>query len=156
VHMALGGALLAAQQTDEALASYRAARQAAEAAVAAGDPAGPKLLVPTRFAEGAALVAGGRLAEAAAVYEAAAPVAAAQGDQLMTLEGWRMAAYCHEQVAAGDLAWRCGEQALAAGAALDEDARAASTLPYAGQGLLRLAQQECYRDRADAVRRQMT
>src|SRR5262249_7950882 len=35
VHMALGGALLAAHQTDEALANYRAAGQAAEAAVAA-------------------------------------------------------------------------------------------------------------------------
>jgi tetratricopeptide (TPR) repeat protein len=156
VHMALGGALLAAEQIDEALTSYRAALQAAEAAVAVNDPAGPKLLLPARFAEGAALIAAGRFAEAAAVYEAAAPVAAAQNDHFMTLEGWRMAAYCHEQTGAGDPAWRCGEQALAAGAALDVDARAQSTLSYAGQGLLRLTQQRRYRDRAAGVRRRLT
>jgi hypothetical protein len=66
-----------------------------------------------------------------------------------------MAAHCHEQAGAADHAWRCGEQALTAGAALDADGRAQSTLSYAGQGLLRLAQARRFRDRAESVRRRM-
>jgi hypothetical protein len=155
VHMALGGVLLGAARADAALASYRAAGAAATAAAARKDPAAPKLLVSARFAEGAALLPPGRFAEAAAVYEATAPVAAGQQNHLMTLEAWRMAAYCHEQAGAVESAWRCGEQALAAGARLDGEGRRNSTLPYVGQGLLRLTAQRPYRQRADEIHRRM-
>ena len=152
VYSALAAAYLGAGHVDSAVAAYQAARQAATVAGQQGDPSAPTLVVQSWLGEGAALVSGGRFAEGATVYEAAAAVAASVGNGLMTLEGWRMAAYCHEQAGDADAAWRCGHQALDAGEALDEATRAASTLPFAGQGLLRVAQRWAYAGEADAVR----
>lgn len=156
VHMALGAVFLGAAQLAEALACYRSAGQAADAATKAGDETGPKLLLPARFAEGAALLNAGQFAEAARVYEATAPVAAAQQDGLMTFEAWRMAAYCHETNKQPQLAWACGQKALEAGAALQPEQRANALLPFVGQLLLRLTKQRPYRDQGDAVRRRLT
>jgi tetratricopeptide (TPR) repeat protein len=155
VHLALGAVRLAAGGCEPALTSFRAAAAAAAQAVAAQDPGGPKLALNARFAEGAALLSAGRFAEAAQVYETAAPAAAAIPDHLLTLEAWRMAGYCHEQAGAASAAWRCGEQALDAGGLLDDTLRPHSTLPQAADGLLRLAEQPPYCERAGAVRRRL-
>jgi hypothetical protein len=88
--------------------------------------------------EGAALVAAERWPDAATVYERAVGLAEAAQDLTMTLEAWRMAAWCHEQAGADGEAWRCGQQALKAGEALPEAQRAQSTLPWVGELLLRL------------------
>lgn len=156
VYVALGSAYVSGGHTDHALVAYRGARQAAHGAAQQGDPSAPKLVVQSWLGEGTALVSAGRFDEAAAVYAQAAPVATSCGDPMMTLEAWRMAAYCHEQAGDADSAWRCGHAALDAGEQLDEGMRAASTLPFAGQGLLRLAQRWAYADQADAVRARMT
>lgn len=155
VYVALGSGYVAGGHTDHALTAYRSARQAAHGAEEQGDPSAPKLLVQSWFGEGTALVSAGRFAEAAAVYMQAAPVAEASGDQLMTLEGWRMASYCHEQTGDVDSAWSCGQAALDAGAQLDDGMRAASTLPFVGQGLLRITSQGAYSGYADAVHARM-
>lgn len=155
VHMALGGAYLGAAKFTEALDCYRKATQAADAALAAGDEAGPKLVLPPRFAEGAALVSAGQFAEAAPVYETTAAIAGAQQDGLMTLEAWRMAAYCHEKNKQIPPAWEAGQKALAAGAALDPEQRANSMLPFVGKSLLGLAKEKPYRDEVDAIRKRM-
>jgi tetratricopeptide (TPR) repeat protein len=155
VHMALGGAYLAAGKTAEALAVYQNAGKAADAAKGQGDASGTKLLIQSRLAEGATLVSGGRYAEAATVYERTAPLATEAKDTLMTLESWRMAAYCHEAARQHDSAWKCGCNALDAGAGLDDKLRPNSTLPYVGQGLLRLTSQRAYADKAKEVRQRM-
>lgn len=155
VYVALGSGYVGGGHTDHALTAYRSARQAAHGAEEQGDPSAPKLLVQSWFGEGSALVSGGRFAEAAAVYMQAAPVAETSGDQLMTLEGWRMASYCHEQTGDVDSAWSCGQAALDAGEQLDDGMRAASTLPFVGQGLLRLTTQGPYSGNADAVHGRM-
>lgn len=154
VHMALGAAQLAARQIDGALASYRGAAAIAGAAAKNGDAAAPKLQVQARLAEGGALVMAGRPAEAAPVYEEAARLAEAQQDHLMTLEGYRMGAYCHEISKKPDASWRDGQLALRAAERMDADARARSTLPYVGQGLLRLIPRH-ERERAQQVRARM-
>lgn len=155
IHMALGGVFLGAGKMADALASYRAGTRVSADASAAGDPAGPKLLVQSRFAEGAVLVADNRHAEAATVYEAAAPQAAAQQDTFMAMEGWRMAAYCHEVAREAEPAWRCGHLALGEAERLDEPTRKASTVPYIGHTLLRLTRERAYTREADAVRSRM-
>ncbi len=155
IHMALGGAFLSAGRTTESLTSYRAAQGVAASAAEEGDPPGTKLRFQGLLAEGAALVGDGRYAEAAVAYEAAAPMAAEQQDHLMAMEGWRMAAYSHEMAKQVEPAWRCGELALASAAHLDEAGRANSTLPYVGQGLLRLAHHRAFSSKADSVRRRM-
>jgi hypothetical protein len=120
VHLALGAGYLGAGRAQDALRCYRAASAVSGEAQAQGDPAGPKLLIQSRFAEGSVLFNDGRLAEAAAVYETTAPVAAEHGEPILALEGWRMAAHCHEAEGRRDDAWRCG-------------------LPHVGQCLRRLA-----------------
>ena len=73
----------------------------------------------------------------------------------MAMESWRMAAYCHEGVQQFDTSWRCGQRALEAAARLAPDARRTSTLPFVGQGLLRLLPPRDT-ERAAAVRERMT
>jgi hypothetical protein len=92
----------------------------------------------SKLAEGAALVSDEQHAKAAEVYEAAAALAEQQQDHLMTMDSWRMAAYCHESDGQIELSWRCGHAALDASEHLDAAARSTSTLPFVGQGLLRL------------------
>jgi tetratricopeptide (TPR) repeat protein len=145
VHMALAAVYLGAGRPEDAIGCYRKA--AAAAARAEAHPAAPRLRVTAAFGEGAALVAAARWAEAAIVYERAAPLAEAAGDPIMLLEGWRMAGWTHEQAGADRDAWRCGQQALTAGARLPAERRQESTLPWVGQMLLRLLDRH-YRDDA--------
>lgn len=156
VYITLGAALLGAERGKEAIAAYRKAAQVSAAAANAGDPAGHKLLLQSRLAEASVLVGEPQYREAAAIYEELVPLAQQEKDALLTLECWRMAAYCHEQDKAWKAAWRCGQEALAHGAQIEADQRRATTLPYAGQGLLRLTERDEYRPAETEVRRQMT
>jgi len=142
VYMSLGSAWMGGKNISEALTNYRNAGRAAAQAEAAKHPAGSKLVIQTKFAEAGALFSANRYLESARIYESAAPLAEKQEDYLMTVEGWRMAAYCHEKAEEYKEAWRCGCQALDAGERLDENLRHNGTLPYVGQGLLRLVAQD--------------
>jgi tetratricopeptide (TPR) repeat protein len=155
VRMALGSVQTAAGKPAAALAAFREAKQSAEAAAAAGHPAGAKLVVQSHMAEAGAVFADGKYRDAAALYEAAAPKADAADDPLLAMENWRMAAYCHEQNAEWEKAWACGEKALAAGERIAPDLRANTTLPFAGQGLLRLTARKPYSARRDALTKRM-
>jgi hypothetical protein len=130
--------------TDYSLLSYQAARKTAGAAQAKGDPAGNKLIIQSGFGEGAVYVEQARWAEGAQIYEQTAAAAQQAGDTAMSLEAFRMAAYCHEQMPQPDEAWRCGWLALAAGENIAEDQRGATTLPVVGEGLLRLTAYPSY------------
>jgi hypothetical protein len=154
IHMALGAAYLGAKKNAEALACYRSAGVAGAAAAAQGDPSGPKLVLQSKLAEGAAMVSDEQHAEAAKVYEEAAVLAEQQQDYLMTIESWRMAAYCHEVGKQLEPSWRCGHAALDAAEHLDAAERSTSTLPFVGQGLLRLVPEE-NPERAKAIRERM-
>ncbi len=138
-HMALGAALLGAAKFQEALIYYRKAEKVSEEAVKHNDPAGKKLLMQSRLACGAALISDGCFEDAAGLYEVTAPLALELKEQLMVLESWRMAGYCHEQNKQYSNAWNCILQALAAGEQMDAEERRVSTLPYALQALLRIA-----------------
>lgn len=141
VHMAMGGVHLGQGAIEDALGRYRVAASVAAAATEQGDPAGPKLILNARLAEGSALVGGGRHDEASAVYEQAAQLAGQQQDHLMTMESWRMAAYCHEAVKRPEPSLRCGLRGLDAAEQLELEMRKSSTLPFLGAGLLRVAEQ---------------
>lgn len=138
VNVTMGALYLAKGVADKALEAYREAGRVALRAEKEGHPAGPKLVLQTHFAGASALLSEGRYDEAAPIYEHAGPIAAKQGDAMMEMEAWRMAAYCHESEDRPKEAWRLGKKALDAGARLDAEQRRASTLPYAAQGLLRV------------------
>ncbi|MGF7212417.1 hypothetical protein GGE65_007044 [Skermanella aerolata] len=156
VHMALGGARIGAKALGPAADSYREAILAARRARQARHPVAGKLELVAAMGLGSALVAAATWPEAARVYEAAAPIAAAAKDAVMGLEAWRMAAWCHEQAGNDREAWRCALKALDAGEALPEPMRATSTLPWVGDTLLRLLDRH-YRDgdHAAVVRRRL-
>ena len=156
VYTALGSGYLNGGHTDHAITAYQSARQVAVAAGEAGDPSAPKLIVQGWLGEGGALVSAGRFTEAAAVYMQGAQAAGEGQDPMMALESWRMAAYCHEQAGDADSAWACGHTALEAGEQIDPGMRSASTLPFVGQGLLRVTREGAYAGQVDAVHARMT
>ncbi|HXV13707.1 MAG TPA: hypothetical protein VEC56_05835 [Candidatus Krumholzibacteria bacterium] len=153
--MAFANACLAAGDAKQAVKCYRDARKVT--ATLQGDEAavGAKVDVQTRLAEGAAMVSAGAFVEASAVYEATAPIAEKQGDPLMTIESWRMAAYCHEQARNPESAWKCGQAALKVGEKLEPDARKSTTLGYAAAGLMRVAKKKPYKDQAPVLERKI-
>jgi len=155
IHMALGGALVGAGKNDDALDTYRRAEQAAHEAEAEDDPAGPKLVLQSKMAQAGALIGLSRHGDAALLYENAAVMAESQEDPLMALENWRMAAYCHKETKDFDKSWICGSSALSAADQMEADMRANSTLPYVGQGLLRIAEGGNDTGRIEFVTRRM-
>jgi hypothetical protein len=139
VHMAMGGGFMGAGRTADAVAAYARADAAGAQAEAHGDEAGPGLRLQAALGSAGARFAAGDFAGAAAAYEGALPLAQRAGDRRMAMECWRMSAYCHEQHGDAERAWLHGSRALDAGEALPPEERALSTLPYAGEGMLRLA-----------------
>jgi tetratricopeptide (TPR) repeat protein len=140
VFMVLGALHLRLGNHDKALLAYRRAGGSAEAAKAAGNPGGGKLVVQTGFAEAAALLAAERHPEAAKLYESLVPLAKEEAELFLELEAWRMASYCHELTDTPREAWRCGLAALDAAAALDPELRRNSTVPFLGQRLIDLVE----------------
>jgi tetratricopeptide (TPR) repeat protein len=139
IHMALAGAFIGAGKFEAALAPYQQAEQIAVTAAEEGDPAAAKLIVKTKMAQASSLIAQSRYDEAAEIYESAAAVAENQQDHFMSLENWRMSAYCRETTEQFDHSWRSGLLAIQSAEKMDEDLRVNSTLPYVGQGLVRVA-----------------
>ncbi len=153
--MALGGAFTGAGKFDDALANYKKSEQIAADANQAGDPAAPKLMLQSKMAQASALIGQSRYADAAAIYESAAALAENQQDHFMILENWRMAAYCHEESEEMDRSWDTGRLAIQATEKMDDDLRVNSTLPYVGQGLLRIAEKRNDTDGAEKVEQRM-
>ncbi|WP_157758883.1 hypothetical protein [Cystobacter fuscus] len=153
--IALGSGLLSAEGPQAALAEYRQAEAVALQAQAEGEPSGARLLLQARLAVGSALVASADWKHAASVYEQVAVLAAQIGDLLMELEGWRMAAWCHEQAQSWEEAWYCGSRALETAQLMDAPARQSSTLGYAGACLLRLTELAHFSDKRTEIEQQM-
>ena len=139
VHLALAGGLLSAGEWTEAVSRYFSADSAGAQLEAQGDAMGGKLRLQAHLGRGATIFAAQDYPRAAAAYEDATRIATTAGDPLMLLESWRMAAHCHEQAGDAPRAWECGLRALDASEAMSLESRRHSTLPFAGEGLLRVA-----------------
>lgn len=141
VHFALGGGLLAAGQFPAALQRYQAALSAAQESVRHGAQEGHSLVLRSQLAIASVQVRSGDYVTAAATYEQAAPVAAAQTDLRMQLECWRMASFCHESSGTPQRAWESAQRALTVAQSMDAETRTTSTLPYLGEAIERLSKQ---------------
>jgi hypothetical protein len=139
VHLAFAGGLLSAGEWSEALSRYFSADAAGAQLEAQGDNMGSKLRLNAHLGRAATIFAAQDYAKAAAAYEDATRVATTAGDPLMLMESWRMAAHCHEQAGDALAAWECGLNALDASETMSPDSRRHSTLPFVGEGLLRVA-----------------
>ncbi|WP_198373354.1 hypothetical protein, partial [Roseomonas rosulenta] len=136
----VGGAQMRHGQHDTAVESYRFADAAAVRATEAGNPAGPRLRIQSRFGEAGAHFAAARPAEAAACYDEAAAMALALAppDLVLAIEAVRMAAFCHARMEDRAGAIARGRRALDLGARLRADARNLTSLPIAASDLLRV------------------
>ena len=92
---------------------------------------------------------------AAQLYETIAPAATGCGESQLAFEAWRMAGYCWQQAGAPARSWELYWQSLDAAATLDEQARRASALPFAGLGLLELAGLPVYRTYVPTIESRM-
>jgi hypothetical protein len=161
VHFAMGSGMLSAGRPLDAVERYRqvdAAGAQLEGGAntqveGAGEEMGSRLRMQAAFAAGAAFIAAAAWDEGARVYQGVVPLTEKLGEPLMTLDAWRMAAYCREQKQDVEGAWACGHQALNAAESIPPEQRPTSMLPYAGDALLRLAGSS--RAHADAVQRRM-
>jgi len=142
VHHSLGAGYMQVDNKEKALATYRRATVIAREAKAAEDPAGPKMEVQCLFAEASVLFAMEKYEDASKTYQEAAPLAAAIDEKILAMEGWRMASYCAEVQDKFNESIRHGEQALIEGEKLPEEERAASTLAFVGDGLIRVHDKE--------------
>jgi hypothetical protein len=140
VHFVIGGALLNAGRPKEAAIAYEHSEAAVAEPEEADKEVAGKVRFQSRMAQGSALVSGKEYLEAARVFESAVPLADEQTDARvqMTIECWRLAAFCYEQAGEPDESWRCGLLAFQVGEELELEDRRNTSLPYAGVGLLRI------------------
>lgn len=137
VRSLVAGALLKENRHAEAVQVYQSARIAAEQALSQAHPAGHKLILQTWFGEAGAEFAAGHLHKAAQAYDAAALVAQHDKDRILSIEAYRMSAFCYAEL--GEIAealTRC-ECLLAIGETLKPEARAMTSLPLAALAYLR-------------------
>jgi hypothetical protein len=138
----VAGALLKESRHTEAIGVYRAAREAAEEAVAGTHPAGQKLVLQTWFGEAGAHLGAGDPLSAAKCYDEAALVAQKDLNPILAIEAYRMGAFCHARADAQEEAIRRSVRALEVGERLKPEARAMTSLPIASVDLLRTLEPE--------------
>lgn len=138
VHMVRGADFLQAGRADDALSAYKEALETAREAKAAEDPAGDKLEIQALFAAASVLLSRGDYTEACELYEEAAALAEEAKDNLLTMEGRRMAGFCHEMNKQYAQSIQCLNLGIEAGERIPKDERNQSTLPYVGDALLRV------------------
>ncbi|WP_127956578.1 hypothetical protein [Serratia microhaemolytica] len=131
-----GAAYLKWQQPDRALHEYQQATEAGKQAVAAQHPAGDKLVANALFGQASVHLSEKAYAKAAACYAEAAQHSALAEDAILTVEAWRMNAFCQQKEGETELQINAGLAALEAGQQLDPATRTASSLPMAAQALL--------------------
>ena len=138
VHFFMGSLLLQEGRNVDAYHRFVATDASGQKSEAAGDASGKKMRLQGRLAAGTALFQEKAYPQAARVYQETAPIAKEIDDKRAELDCWRLASYCYEL--AGDLrqAWATGAQGLQTAETADEETRRTSTLPYLGEGMLRL------------------
>lgn len=143
VRMVLGNSLVAAGLFHEAVSQYQSADAAAQKAgeaeqIERGEA--DHMRLTALLGLGSALVSARDYHRAAQVYSSTTTLAVALDDPTTQIDCWRMVAYCHEQFGDLDRAWRAGLYALGAGEALRADQRSHSTLAWAGDRMLKIAE----------------
>lgn len=138
LRMMVAGAWLKEGRHAEAVRTYQGARQSAGRTVAAGHPAGLKLVLQALIGEAGAHLAAGDPGRAAACYDEAATVAQRDGNLYMAIESFRMGAFCNARAGDREAALKRGACALQAAAQLDRPARELTTLAVAAVDMLRV------------------
>jgi hypothetical protein len=154
IHFFMGSLLLQLGRNVDAYHRFVAADASGQKTEQGGEPTGKKIRLQGRLAAGTALFQEKAYPQAAQVYQETAPIAEAAEDKRAQLDCWRLASYCYELAGDRGRAWSAGAQGLQLAGALDEETRRTSTLPYLGEGMLRLTSDERLGD-SPSIERQM-
>jgi hypothetical protein len=155
IHFFMGSLLLQLGRNVDAYHRFVGVDSAGQKMEEGGEPAGKKIRVQGRLAAGTALLQEKAYPQAAQVYQDTAPIAAAADDKRAELDCWRLASYCYELAGDRGRAWSAGAQGLQLAGTLDEEIRRTSTLPYLGEGMLRLTSDPRLGD-APSIEKRMT
>ena len=154
IHFFMGSLLLQASRNVDAYHRFVATDASGQKSEAAGEPSGKKMRLQGRLAAGTALFQEKAYPQAARVYQETAPIATGAEDKRAEIDCWRLASYCYELAGDPRQAWAAGAQGLQAAATADEETRRTSTLPYLGEGMLRLTKEPNLGD-ADSIDKRM-
>lgn len=155
IHFALGAALAGAGKATEANDRYLQAELAATEGEKAGEPTCSKLRAQSRMARGGLLVSIQQYPAAAQLFLDTVPLATAAQDPRMVLDCYRLASFSYEQSGHYSNAWNTGVEGIGYAKQLDEETRKTSTLPYLGEGMLRLTQRPEYSSSSYSIEREM-
>ncbi|WP_024910733.1 tetratricopeptide repeat protein [Chania multitudinisentens] len=128
IYLLAGAAQLKWQDLSRALAAYQSAVKEGESAIAVNHPAGNKLVANALFGEASVYFSQKEYTLAAQCYERIVPYTTAAGDTVLTIEAWRMGAYCWREINQFNCAWSAGFNALKAGLLLDDEMKINSNL----------------------------
>lgn len=156
IHFALGAALAGTGKPYEANDRYMQAELAAAEGEKSGDPICTKLRAQARMARGGLLVSIQQYPAAAQLFIDTIPFAAAAQDPRMVLDCYRLASFSYERDGEYDKAWNSGVEGMRYAKQLDDETRHSSTLPYLGEGMLRLTQRPEYSSSGFSIDREMT
>lgn len=155
VHFSLGAALAGEGKGTEASAEYLKAEIAAAEGEEVGDPVCTKLRAQARMARGGLLVALRQYQPAAELFTNTLPLATAAEDPRMVLDCYRLASFSYEQDGSTAPAWQAGLDGLRYAKTLDPETCKRSTLPYLGEGLMRMTRRSEYSGSGPVIEKEM-
>lgn len=136
VHLLAGAAYLKWRSGEPALQAYRQAVLSGRCAAEARHPAGNKLIVNGLFGEASVHLTEEHYLDAAHCYACAAKFAAADSDDVLLVESYRMQAWCLDRQGHREDALDAGFHALLAGQDIDSALRSNSNLQLAATWML--------------------
>lgn len=134
----VGSAWMGQNDMKKALTQFEEAEKFARLAHKNEEDNASRHLANTLFSIGTIYVHTGKHRKGASTYEQVVPIMEAEEDIYLTMEAWRMAAYCHEQGNNYAKAIECNQAALHKGETLKKEQQENSTLPFIGAALVRL------------------
>ncbi|MFC0400796.1 hypothetical protein [Paraburkholderia rhizosphaerae] len=137
LRLMIAGAQIKDADFDNAVVSYRDARDWAIRAKEKELPGAQNLVVQTWFGEGGACLAAGKMKDAARAYRSGAEQARCVPDPMLVVEGFRMAGFCFANARLPDAAKEHYVLAIRESVSIPVAQRAATTLPIVIQDLLR-------------------
>lgn len=156
VFTTVGSAWLGKGDYKKALTEFESAEKIAKTSYEGGDALAGRLLANTLFSKGAVYVTQKNYGIGATTYESIVPVLEKVQDPYLSMEAWRMAAFCHENGSNYTKATECNQKAFLLGESLEEDIRKHSTMPFIATSLIQLYERRAAHQQADEVEQKMT
>lgn len=141
-YLIAGAAYLNWKENNHSLISYQNAVIAAKQSLENKHPAGEKLVANALFGEASVYLINKDYQQAVKCYEAISEYTVQAKDYILTVEAWRMVAFCWKKEHENRKAIQAGLNALDIGFQLDNDLRVNSSLPIAIKALLKIVPDE--------------